>query len=125
MCVVQSYGDPYGRGGGGGVTTMAPGSAAAIYSQVTAGGVYDPLGQVAAAAAGVPGAAYGTLTGLPPTQHILSSPYASQLLNSGVAGQEYAYHRNTPGATGDYYAGAAMRPVHQTMYESTEELIER
>ncbi|VDP35959.1 unnamed protein product [Soboliphyme baturini] len=87
---VPSY-DPYQR----------PGT---LYGQVTAA-VYDPLTGATPA--------YSTLTALPSTQHLLSSPY--NLL--AAPGQEY-YQRNS-----DYYSG--IRPLQSVYAESTEELIER
>ncbi|KRY70878.1 Protein grainyhead [Trichinella pseudospiralis] len=91
---VPTY-DPYQRPG-------------ALYSQVAAG-VYDPL-----TGAATPAAAYGTLTALPSTQHLLSSTY--NLL--AAPNQDY-YQRNS----NDYYT--SVRPIQSMYAETTEELIDR
>ncbi|KFD58263.1 hypothetical protein M513_01026 [Trichuris suis] len=84
--------DPYQRPG-------------AIYGQVAAG-VYDPLTGA--------NPAYSTLTALPPTQHLLSSPY--NLLAAPT--QEY-YQRNS----NDYYTG--MRQLPHMYAENAEDIMER
>lgn len=81
----------------------------AIYGQMSAG-VYDSLAPTAQAA-------YGSLTALQPTQHILQPSYANLLATTG---QDYynSYDAN------NYYS--RMRPLpsmHQT--ETTQELIDR
>lgn len=84
------------------------GRTGAIYSPMT--GVYDSLAPTAAQAA------YGGLTALQPSQHILQPTYANLL----ATGPEYysSYDAN------DYYS--RMRPL-QTMHtnETTQELIDR